>query len=315
MRRNWMRQMKAYFFVTTICLIAALSSVFGQEPDPGAIQQQRNEESLNQRNRQQTLNEVNRQSFQRHLNRQLPKEEIKQIKIILSPPSVDLDKYSNFLRQPKTGLFRLKPNFECNQKYLVRIDGDCQNSLPLGEFYSFRTRDYSFEDFFDLTFKNGKLISGGFLAQGILVSLGNVSMENISLDSAGVKFLADFKPETESPDVKKQFREISQGINSNGFHYGKSVDATVNRTYAFRIIAYRVENRLRSLNFRSRNKTPFDERFPFVFWDKRIDLTLAFQVIRKDSGGSLIILWKELNRQDSPKIIFKKGENLTDINE
>jgi hypothetical protein len=300
--------MKTYLLLTSICLMLAFSSVFGQQSDPdNIIQLQNRADSLTQRNRQEVMREL-------RLDRRLPRgplatEEIKRIKIALMPSAEDFEKNKSFLLQPKTGLFRLKSDFGCKQKYVVRVDGDCQNSLPIGEFYSFRTKDYSLSNFFDLTLKDGKLTSGSFLEQGILVSLGDISLENVSFDSAGMKFLVDFKPETKNSEVKRQFREISSGINSNGFHYGKSFNAAVNMTYACRIIAYRVENRL---TYPSRK---IDGRFSMLPMDKRIDLTVAFRVTRKDNDGSLIILWKELNRQKAPKIVFQKGENLTDISQ
>ena len=295
--------MKTYSLLTIACLIATFSTVFGQDPDNlGRLERQTDE--LNRRNRQESLEEMKRHTTPYRFYKQNPKVEIKKIEIALAPPAQDLEKYKNFLRQSKTGLFRLKPNFECNQEYLVRVDGDCQNSLPIGEFYSFRTRDYSLERFSDLTFKDGKFISRKFPVQGILVSLGNIPLENVSLDSAGIKFLVDFKPAKESSEVIKQFRKIAQGVDFNGFHYASSLSAAVNTTYAFRIIAYRIENQIRFW----RN----DERFSR---DKRIDLTVAFRVIRKESDGSLIILWKELNRQKAPKMVFQKKGKFTDISQ
>jgi hypothetical protein len=314
--------MKTYLLLITVCVASTFTSVWGQKTEAERARQeqevlrqkQKNEQDLNRRvNEMRALEDANRQPIHPLFYGRSSNEEIKKIKIALAPPAQELDKYKDFLRQPKTGIFRLKPNYGCNQKYLVRVDGDCQNSLLIGEFYSFRRKDYSVEDFFDLTFKNGKLTVGGFLAQGILVSLGDVSLETVSLDSGGVKFLTDFKPETESPEVKKQFKEISQGIDFNGFHYRKSLNAMVNTAYAFRVIAYRIENKIGFRGFKSLDKTPNDERFSRLLSDKRIDLTLAFKIVRKDSDESLIVLWKELNKQKAPKIVFGKGERLIDI--
>ena len=70
-------------------------------------------------------------------------------------------------------------------------------------------------------------------------------------------------------------------------------------TYALRVIAYRgnlykVFNRF---------------RYDVLRGDNRIDLTLAFRVLRKEKDGSLLILWKELKRGESPKLKRSKKKN------
>lgn len=59
-------------------------------------------------------------------------------------------------------------------------------------------------------------------------------------------------------------------------------------------------------------KTP-----PYVFLqlvsDKRIDLLVAFRIIREDEDGSVSILWKEISRQNAPTIKFADNEEMTDL--
>jgi hypothetical protein len=46
--------------------------------------------------------------------------------------------------------------------------------------------------------------------------------------------------------------------------------------------------------------------------DKRVDVTLAFRVIRIGEDGSVTILWKELQRKEAPKLKYvrpEKGKN------
>lgn len=318
--------MKKYLFLTIICL-SAVSAVFGQQTETQRVQQERENQAQQRRindfesrmreqgtqwarNNEREL----RQPYRRRQRNSLSPKEIKEIKELLAPSPEDWAENENFLRQPNTGIFRLMPNFDCVQKMVVRVDGDCENSMLIGDFYSFRAKDYSVPSAFDLMLKNEELKSGGALAQGILVSLGDVRLEDVSSDSPGVRFLSQFKPQTESAEVKKQYAEIKQGINADGFNYGKSEKAVVNTTYAFRIIAYRAEaQRFRPLPLKS--EYPNELNVSLLRRDKRIDLTLAFRIVRKDDDGSLIILWKELNRQNAPKIIFPKGEAPEDFNQ
>lgn len=303
--------MKVYLFLTVMCL-SVFSTIFGQQTEAQRVQQEREAQARQQRtyefeNRmKQQADQMSRDNAEGRRNpyhqppyRQPSEKEIKQMKVLLAPSSEDFAKYENFLRQPNTGLFRLTPDFDCNQKYVVRVDGDCENSMFIGNFYSFRRKDYSNGVIFDLTFKDEELRVGGLLSQDILVSLGDVQLEDISTDSNGLKFLLDFKPQKESLKIKKQSAEFKQGIKVEGFTYGKSEKAVINTTYALRTIAYRAN--------------PL--KFSALKWDKRVDLTTVFRIVRKDNDGSLIILWKALNKQDAPKITFSKGEAPMDFNQ
>ena len=243
----------------------------------------------------------------------LSKEERAKIKAILAPNAADAAKYADFLRQKNTGLFRLFPDFDCQAKNVIRVDGDCANIVPGSWNYSFRQKDYAADaDFLDVRLRDGNLVSDGFLSQGIIVRLGDVPLENVSPASGGIKFLLDFEPQIQSAEAKKQFAKIEKGIEADGYKYATSVKAEENTTYALRVIAYRNENKL--INRLSPN--PAREEFKFInlnYADKRIDLTVAFRVVRRDADGNLTILWKELNRRDAPKIVFAKNEKLSDI--
>lgn len=247
-----------------------------------------------------------------NLEKPLTKEEIKKIKALLAPNPEDLAKYKDFLRQPNTGLFRLFPDFDCESKNLIRVDANCENFIAGSWSYSFRSKKYADLDFFDIRFHEGDLIADGFLSQEILVVLGDVSLESVSPTSGGMKFLYDFKPEVQNHEAEKQFIQIANIIEVDGYKYSKRVKALENTTYAMRIVAYRNEN---NIKFRFRDGISSDDR-RYLFTntvDKRMDLTLAFRVIRKDKDGSISILWKELKRQESPKLIFQKNEKLSDI--
>ena len=81
-----------------------------------------------------------------------------------------------------------------------------------------------------------------------------------------------------------------------------------------RIVAYRNGNNLikrLSPDGINRNSPVF--KFLQVQQDNRVDLLIAFRVIRQDLNGNLTILWKELNRKRSPEINFKGGEELSDF--
>lgn len=279
-------------------------------------QERRQEEEFNRRRRQ--LSELTSGTFGGGYIRLMPrtpslsKEERTRIRAIIAPNAADAVKYNDFLKQKNTGLFRLFPDFDCEAKSIIRVDGNCADLVPGSWNYSFRLKNYSDIDFLDVQLKDGNLISKGFLSQGILVRLGNVPLENVSLTSAGVKFLLDFMPKDQIVEAKKQFVQITEGIKAaDGYIYTNSLKADENTTYALRVIAYRSK-----VNNRGLSKKMTARELNFInlnYADKRIDLTVAFRIIRRDEDGSITILWKEINRRNAPKIVFAKYEKPSDI--
>jgi hypothetical protein len=141
------------------------------------------------------------------------------------------------------------------------------------------------------------LVTDGILTQGILVALGDIGLENISLASGGLNFLAEYKPETLSEKALKQTFQLIKGIDSDGYLYRKTLPAKENTTYALRVIAYRgsVLQTFRGMLFN------------MLAGDERADIIVAFRVLKKDEKtGSFTLVWRELSRKDAPKIIFPK---------
>lgn len=173
------------------------------------------------------------------------------------------------------------------------------NSIPNSAFYSFREREHTNEFLSDVRVKNDFFVSDGILSQGILVSLGDASLENLSLGSEGMRFLIEFAPETDSKEALKQTNQIVKGVHAGKFVYKKFLPITENTTYAMRIIAYRGKVwRVFRGNL-----------YNVLAGDERADLILGFRVIRKFGDGSVTLLWKELQRKEAPKIVFPKKNN------
>nr|MBA3334881.1 hypothetical protein [Acidobacteriota bacterium] len=98
-------------------------------------------------------------------------------------------------------------------------------------------------------------------------------------------------------------RQLSEGVFSDGFQYRRGFYAVENTTYVLRSIAYDGKY------FRAVEGVAYNE---FAF-DKRRDVTVAFRIVRKDSDGSVTILWKEILRKNSPKIKYQKRLDETNI--
>jgi len=212
-------------------------------------------------------------------------------------PEEDSAKYASFLKQTKTGLIKLFPDVGCEENAnIIRADRQCLNWIPNSAFYSFREREHTTEYLADIRLEKDFLISDGVLSQGILVALGSVPLDNVTLDSAGMNFLVNYQPEQKNKDAYRQTVQITRGIKADKFLYKNTLPAIADTTYALRVIAYRGRFLQTFRRF----------RFNMLDGDKRTDLTLAFRVVRKSEDGSISLLWKELQRKDAPKLIYEK---------
>lgn len=314
-------------FLFFLCFVIICSNVKAQSSALGELLRQQRREEQEEINRQKREREVNeriratdrlangpREVHVRNIpvTKPLTREEREKIRAIMTPNTEDLAKYKDFLKQKNTGLFRLFPDVGCQTKNVIRVDGDCANFIPESWAYSFRKKNYSDADYLDIRFRSGHLITNGFLSQGILVQLGDIPLEAVSLASSGMKFLFQLEPQVQIKEAKKQFLQIGRGIEADGYKYSKAIKAEENTTYALRVIAYRTEDTFNN-QFLANSAQESSKFINLNYDDKRIDLTVAFRILRRDNDGNITILWKELERQKAPKIVFPKNEKLSDI--
>jgi len=220
----------------------------------------------------------------------------------LQPDSQELRKYERFLQNPRTGIFRLMPDIGCTENmYIIKADADCLKYIPESSYYSFREKEHTIEMLSDIRLRNGYLITDGILSQGILVNLGEIELENVGAQAEGLEYMMKFTPESEGLKAQKQFVQMMRGVKTGKYEYKKAQPLIENSTYALRVIAYR-GSFYRS--FRG-------YRFDLLSGDKRIDLTIAFRVLRKDQDGGITLLWKEIERRESPRLIFPKRRQKT----
>lgn len=214
----------------------------------------------------------------------------------LLPNAADSLRYQGFLGQPKTGLIKLVDDLGCDSNaYVLRADEECLNTIPGGSFYSFRKSNYSSSALADIRLKDGLLVTDGIFSQNLMVKLGDIPLESVTLTTEGMKFLRDFVPETETKSATKQYAALTRGITENGFEYIKILPAIADTTYAMRLVAYRGKLMRVSMGF----------IYNVLSEDDRSDLIVAFRIIRKENGMATL-LWKELERKKAPKIKVRR---------
>lgn len=193
-------------------------------------------------------------------------------KQFLAPSEKDRMTYSAFLNKTDRGLIRLLPRevYESqvyrNQKKGLTING-------AGAYYSFTRLTHEYVYGSDISLDSNYL-SVGFagVAYGMLLNLGDVPLEGVTIDVPNAHFVATYHPPSFEPDIRVEQRRFSQGTAVDDVVYKNRVPLEVNNTFLLRSISP-------------------DES----------DVLVAFRVVRKDTDGSAIIVWKLLKKYPKPE--------------
>jgi hypothetical protein len=215
--------------------------------------------------------------------------------IAIAPDPQMLKRFAAFLNQPNTGIFRLVADTGCaeNSKVIDAREDCLKYTMPgAGNSYSFRTENYRIRHLADLTYSNGNLIVTGVLMHGILVRLGDLAVDGVTPQTAGMRYIIAFEPSTDFATAREADDRLIGGIESDGYTYKRAAEATVNSTYVLRAIAY--DGKV----MRAVRGAPYNE----MDFDKRTDVTVAFRIVELSADGSITIIWKELSRADSPRL-------------
>ncbi|HEX8921710.1 MAG TPA: hypothetical protein VF766_09545 [Pyrinomonadaceae bacterium] len=186
-------------------------------------------------------------------------------KQFLSPAPEDRAAFASFLQQSGTGIIRLLPR--------EKFDGILQTRGG-GAYYSFTrlTHEYGYGS--DIELQQGNL-SVGFAGAdfGLLTMLGDVSLDDLTLEHPTVEYLSNFKTPTKENEARTQKRQLDSGVTVNEVSYKRHLPALVDKTYV-----------LRSINYGEG------------------DILVAFRVVRRETDGSLVILWKTLKKYPVPSL-------------
>jgi hypothetical protein len=189
----------------------------------------------------------------------------------LAVPAEDRSAYSELLSQPDTGIIRLLPREKFDSyghgKSGLTINGG-------GAYYSFVRLTHEYGQGNDIGLEQGYLQVGFAGADyGMLTKLEGATVEDVSSELPGVMFLANYKPVSTEPEARVEQRRFGYGTEIAGASYKERVKAEIGATYI-----------LRSISF------------------ERSDVLVTLKVVRQDTDGSLIILWKLLQKYPVPKL-------------
>jgi hypothetical protein len=236
-------------------------------------------------------------------------------KKLLAASIEDQAAFANFLRQSNTGLVRLLPKGKYEFSETVAANADPDTILPIkggGAFYSFTEKSHSLGPWSEISLQDDKLVTG-FTSEslGLITSLGDVPLETLSLNTAGVEYLAGLTPPTRYMDAHQQRKNNLNGISVGSLTYQSIFPATANTTYVLRSIAYKKEGMLNPYTDRGQwdpKRPPQDLYIPHPEEYEGADVLIAFRIVRKDADGSVVVLWKRLKKFSAPKLKadFKK---------
>ncbi len=233
--------------------------------------------------------------LKRIIYRKPNKEEIQ----ILSPSPAVLEKYAVFLRQPDVGIIKLNADSSCVESSEIAVAKEtCQQyAIPgAGTAYSFRFESYRLPRLADLILSKGILKTDGVLQQGMMVNLGDVSLQDVTLQTKGMKYLIDFKPAADVENLLEIDRKLSKGVEADGFLYRLGFYVNDQVTFALRSIAYKGKY-MRSVKGILYNELDFD---------KRKDIIVVFRVVETEANGNITILWKMLSQGNAPVLKIKQ---------
>ena len=161
-------------------------------------------------------------------------------------------------------VFRLMPRERYDGKLIIQGGG---------AYYSFTTKSHDYQKNAQIELAQNNL-SVGFAGAdyGFIYDLGALPLTEVSENLTEAKFLFNYKPPINEPDVRIEQRN-SNNYEAEGLIYKSRLPDVVGNTYL-----------LRSISF------------------DRSDVLVAFKVYRKDTDGSLIIFWKLLQNFETPQL-------------
>lgn len=143
-----------------------------------------------------------------------------------------------------------------------------------GAYYSFTRRTHETTYGSDISLYNREFLVGFTgVDYGLMARLGDVPLETVNLESPEAKALASYKPISSHSQARLEKSRLDRDTEINGHKFKRRQHLQQNSTYLLRSIDY-----------------------------DQSDLLVAFRVVRVDSDGSAIILYKLLKQFSLPRL-------------
>jgi len=231
----------------------------------------------------------------RELIEPLYRDSSKEEREVMAPAEADRNSYSTYADKKDSGIIRLIADRGCaDNAKVVDASADCARyTMPgAGSGYSFRFGDYRMHHISDIVFRKGNFEALGVLNHGIMVDLGDLPIDSVDENTAGVEYLKKIKPSKDFQQAGDLANKLTKGIENSGHRYASILPVRENSTYVIRSIAYDGEV--------IRKVGPFT--YNELELDRRRDVIVVFRVVRLNGGNDATIVWKVIDDSKAPKL-------------
>lgn len=211
-------------------------------------------------------------------------EQSKEGKALLTPSEKDFAEYRQFLKLSKTAITKIFSAAECNRLVVNAADEKCLRAsqmLGQGAYYSFRSKNNHDIFRFDIYFADGNFSNIASPQNfGFFVDLGDIPIESLDKNSPQLANLKNYHlPKTED-DLRRENVELKDGLKAGNDFLTAKIGVKFNKTYGLRLA-----------NWTDRYYGGEDK-----------DLLIVLRVVRENEDGSIIFIWRELQRKGISKL-------------
>lgn len=214
-------------------------------------------------------------------------------KKLLKPEERDYAENREFLEKSNAKIAKFFPDFKCS-KYLIDIgDKNCLQVFQMvgrGAYYSFRHKNNMDTSLADVGFKDGnffvlEFFSPKYKLLGFFIDLGDTAIETLDKNSARLANLKSYQLPKTNADLVSANAKLKDGIKLGNDILTAKVGLKLNTTYGLRLA-----------NWTDRYIGGEDK-----------DLLIVLRPIRQNEDGSVIFIWRELQKRGTPKL--KEAKN------
>jgi hypothetical protein len=199
-------------------------------------------------------------------------------------------KFEAVLNLDNTGMTRIFPNKNCGEGKVVTLAelercADVPDTRNGGSIFSFRCRVDNLSGCNvklrgDLKLEGNKFLAGDGVVQGMIADIGDVDILSVDPAHKALQYMDDYNPKQSLPEIAAQDKKLAKGIKARGYTFTNAAPLKLNSTYVLRSVLYRHHDK-------GALSAPLNGT----------DVRIVFKLVGREPDGSVLVLWRELDRQ------------------